>query len=224
MSSINTENDIYQSLGLNRDVSEPDNDQLGMQDFMNLMVTELTHQDPFKPMENSELATQISQFAAVSGIEDLNTSFDGFASNITSSQTLQAASLVGHDVLIPSSTAYLANGGMVEGKVNLPSSASNVTVRITDRSGALVRELNLGMHEAGELAYSWDGSDDHGEFAPEGSYQVSVQASIGGEKVTMESLINARVDSVSLNAPGQPISLNLQGLGAFSFNDVVQIH
>ena len=224
MSSINTETDIYQSLGLTREPSEPDNNQLGMEDFMNLMVTELTHQDPFKPMENSELATQISQFAAVSGIEDLNTSFDGFASNMTSSQSLQAASLVGHDVLIPSSTAHLPLGGTIDGKINLPSSASNVTVRIADRSGALVRELNLGMHEAGELAYSWDGSNDLGEFVPEGNYQVSVQANIGGETVDLESLVNARVDSVSLGAPGQPINLNLLGLGAYSFNDVVQIH
>jgi len=74
MSAIAAENTIYESLGLTR--NEPpkaSNSELTQQDFMKLLVTELTHQDPSKPMDNNELATQISQFSVVAGIDKLNT-------------------------------------------------------------------------------------------------------------------------------------------------------
>ncbi|EGV51089.1 flagellar hook assembly protein FlgD [endosymbiont of Riftia pachyptila] len=79
METIQSNEELFSSLGFSATPQEPVDQGLEMEDFMNLMVTELTHQDPFKPMENTELATQISQFAAVSGIDDLNKSFTGLA-------------------------------------------------------------------------------------------------------------------------------------------------
>ncbi|MCW8881479.1 MAG: flagellar hook assembly protein FlgD, partial [Sedimenticola sp.] len=93
MSTVNaaSTDQLYQALGLSRELdTKKGNDQLQLEDFLELMVTELTHQDPFKPMENSELATQISQFATVSGIDELNNSFSGFSDSMISDQALQA--------------------------------------------------------------------------------------------------------------------------------------
>ena len=225
MSTVDATSDIYSSLGLSREVeTDVASSELQMQDFMNLLVTELTHQDPFKPMENSEMATQISQFATVSGIEELNTSFDGLSTNIVSSQAIEAAGLVGHQVMIPSDKAYLTTGSTVGGAVFLSESMNNITLRVTNSSGALVREMSLGSHADGEFAFNWDGADDAGEFQPDGIYELSIQGDIGGETVSPQVLTNADVDSVSLGAPGQPILLNLNGLGAISLNDVIQIH
>ena len=52
-----------------------------------------------KPMENGEFLSQMAQFGTVSGIQDLQESFKDFASSISSDQALQAASLVGRDVV-----------------------------------------------------------------------------------------------------------------------------
>ncbi|MCF6282108.1 MAG: flagellar hook assembly protein FlgD [Candidatus Polarisedimenticolaceae bacterium] len=225
MSTVDATSDIYSSLGLTREVDENLSDSdLQMQDFMNLLVTELTHQDPFKPMENSEMATQISQFAAVSGIEELNTSFESLSTNIVSSQAIEAAGLVGRQVMIPSDKAYLTTGGTVGGSIFLSESMSNITLRVTNSSGELVREMRLGSHADGEFAFNWDGADDAGEYQPSGIYELSIQGDVGGEAVSPQVLTNADVESVSLGAPGQPILLNLNGLGAISLNDVIQIH
>jgi flagellar basal-body rod modification protein FlgD len=225
MSTVNATSDIYNSLGLTRNEEKVEAaDGLGMQDFMNLLVTELTHQDPFKPMENSEMATQISQFAAVSGIDELNASFEGLSTNLTSSQALQATSLVGREVMIPSDNGYLATGGSVSGSIFISEPASNLTLRVTDSNGELVREMSLGQQSKGEVAFNWDGADDAGEYLPSGIYQMAVQGDMGGERVSHQVLTNANVDSVSLGAPGQSLMLNLNGLGAISLDDVVQIH
>ncbi len=225
MSVISNDTELYSALGLTSNkLEQASDDTLAMEDFLELMVTELTHQDPFKPMENSELASQISQFATVSGIDELNTSFDDLSGSLLSDQALQAASLVGHDVMAPISTGYLATGGAVQGVVGLYSSASNVMVRVTNSAGVLVRELNLGIQDQGEVAFSWDGIADDGTFAPPGQYQITAQATQDGESIVPYVLIRAKVESVSLGGAGQEMALNLEGLGPISFNDVAEIH
>lgn len=223
MSVITNDTDVYSTLGLGKAIEKKTNNTMALEDFLSLMVTELTHQDPFKPMDNSELASQISQFATVAGIDELNDSFSNLSDTLISDQALQAANLVGHNVLAPIGTGYLASGGTVDGMVGLYSSASNVTVRITNSSGALVRELSLGTQPQGEVSFSWDGIMDDGTHAPAGQYQITAQATADGESIVPYTLIKAKVTSVSLGGPGQEMALNLEGLGPISFNDVAEI-
>ncbi|EGW55979.1 flagellar hook assembly protein FlgD [Candidatus Endoriftia persephonae] len=223
METIQSNEELFSSLGFSATPQEPVDQGLEMEDFMNLMVTELTHQDPFKPMENTELATQISQFAAVSGIDDLNKSFTGLSSSITSDQALQAANLLGRQVLVPSSAGWFGSGDTLKGSIELPSNASNVTLRITNSNGALVRELELGSHEGGALAFSWDGYDDQGDFAGSGLYQVTAQATVDGAEMAPAVHVAAEVESVSLGGSGG-VRLNLVGLGQVSMNDVKEIY
>ncbi|MEW8102661.1 MAG: flagellar hook assembly protein FlgD [Candidatus Thiodiazotropha endolucinida] len=224
MTAITNRYDLYEDIGLtnNSIKQEKEQGQLGLEDFMQLLVTELTHQDPFKPMENSEMATQVSQFATVSGIDDLNNSFNELRSALTSDQALQAANLVGRDVLVESSVGALANGEPLQGSIVLPSSAGNVRVLISDQSGALVRELQLGTHEAGQVAFSWDGYDDAGDYVGDGLYQINAIANVDDAEMAPSTLVSAEVESVNLGGPGG-VQLNLGGLGQISMNDVAQI-
>jgi flagellar basal-body rod modification protein FlgD len=223
MSAITSNYEIYETLGLTAaEESDTNNGQLGMEDFMDLLVTELTHQDPTKPMENTELATQISQFATVSGIEDLNTSFSDFSGNMLAQQTLQASSLVGREVMIESYLGVLPSGGTLNGSVYLPASGSGVTLTISDSSGALVRELSLGQHEEGMVAFNWDGLTDSGDYAEPGQYTLSASAGIDDTETALSTLVNATVDSISVGSSGALV--NLDGLGLVSINDVLEIH
>jgi flagellar basal-body rod modification protein FlgD len=221
MTSVATESDIFQTLGLARELETKNNNDLQLEDFLNLMVTELTYQDPFKPMDNSQLATQISQFATVSGIDQLNESFSNLSGALVSDQALQAANLVGRNVLLPSSQGYLDVGGSVSGVVGLESSASDVTVRITSSTGVLVREIKLGTQTEGEVNFTWDGLDQSGNAVAPGRYRIEASAQVGGEPIAPYLLVEARVGSVNLDNGG--LSLNLDGLGTISLNDVAEI-
>jgi flagellar basal-body rod modification protein FlgD len=224
MTAISSDYNLYEEIGLTNSTvqEEEDQSQLGLEDFMNLLVTELTHQDPFKPMENSEMATQVSQFATVSGIDDLNDSFSELRNALTSDQALQAANLVGREVLVESNIGSLADAEPLTGSVVLPSSATNVRVMITNESGELVRELQLGTHEAGQVAFSWDGYDDAGDYAGDGLYQVSAVAVVDDVEMAPSTLVSAQVESVNLGG-SEGVLLNLNGLGQISMNDVAQI-
>jgi len=221
--SATSSEQLYQTLGLSRELEQKKDNELGMEDFLELMVTELTHQDPTKPMDNSDLATQISQFAAVSGIDELNNSFSGFSDTMISDQALQAANLVGRNVLVPVNTGNLEAGGSIKGVVGITEPASDVTIRISDPSGELIKEIQLGTQPKGEVSFTWDGLDESGEAVASGQYQIEAQAKVDGENMTPYTLIEASVDSVSIGGAGQGLTVNLAGLGPVSFSSVAEI-
>jgi len=227
MSGINTQEDIFSSLGLSTQNQQtgPTNDasELGLGTFLKLMVTQLNNQDPFKPMENGDFLGQIAQFGSVTGLEKLNNSFETLSSSITSGQALQAGSLVGREILAPIDTGYLMPGGSVRGQVNLDQSSPQVTVRITDQAGQLVREMPMGTSPPGSLNFTWDGMDDFGSYAAPGHYNVQVEAVQNDRTVDLQTKIFSRVESVNLSG-SNGLTLNLEGLGPIAFNNVQQIY
>ena len=99
------------SLGLGFDVPKAAREgDLGQEDFLHLMLTQLKNQDPFKPMESGEFLGQLAQFGTVQGLAGLQTSFDSLASSLVSNQALQASSLVGRSALAATSTLGIAAG------------------------------------------------------------------------------------------------------------------
>ena len=228
MSSIGTQENLFASLGLSSSddtASRSTNkaNELGLNTFLKLMVTQLNNQDPFKPMENGDFLAQIAQFGSVTGLEQLNQNFESLASSITSGQALQAGSLVGREVLAPVDTGYLMPGSSLRGQVDLEQSSPQVTLRVTDQVGQLVREMPLGTAPSGKLNFSWDGIDDGGEAVPPGLYSIHVEAIQNDRAVDLQTQMFSRVESVNLSG-GNGLMLNLEGLGPVSFNNVQQIY
>src|SRR5262245_4718275 len=157
--TINTSGLDLEGLGLRSpaDTAPVKQSELGQEDFLKLMITQFKNQDPFKPMENGEFLAQLAQFSTVKGLDDLNSSFANLSSSVVSNQALQASSLLGRTVLVDGNVGNLVAGGSLGGAVDLPSSASDVIVQISDRNGTLVRQIDLGTQGAGLARFTWDG-------------------------------------------------------------------
>ncbi len=56
--------------------------QLGQEDFLRLMTTQLSQQDPFDPVDNQAMVAQMAQFSSVTGISEMNISLKGIAEQI----------------------------------------------------------------------------------------------------------------------------------------------
>jgi flagellar basal-body rod modification protein FlgD len=217
--------DVYNALGVSTsDSVAPKKTSLGQDEFLKLMTTQMTHQDPTKPMQNGEFLTQMAQFGTVSGIQDLQQSFKDFAASISSDQALQAASLVGRTVSAPSGQGLLAAGGEIKGTVDLPASSSNVNLKILDPvTGDVIGTKSMGVQSAGSVPFVWDGMNDKGNLAHPGVYKVQVEASIDGINTVFQPDIQSRVESVSMDSGKNGIQVNLAGLGAVNFNQIKQI-
>lgn len=222
--------DTFKNLGLatvdSASSATTNKQSLGQEQFLKLLTTQLTHQDPMKPMESGDFLGQMAQFSTVSGIQDLQASFKNFAESINSGQALQAASLVGRQVLVPSGNAVLSgkDGGKIQGNFELPSSASDVKVRIIDPStGMPVKEINFGTQKSGKVSFDWDGLDSNGTMSKYGLYKVEASATIDGKNTVLDTNVRASVESVTMASGSNGLQVNLVGLDPVKFNQIKQI-
>ncbi len=226
MTSVNTTNNYSSLTGTSTSSASTATKQtsLGQADFLKLMTTQMTHQDPSQPMTNGDFITQMAQFGTVSGIQGLQTSFSQFASSISDSQALQATSLVGKYVSAPGTQGVLAVGGNLTGNIVLSDSVSNVHVQVTDSTGRVVQDTDLGVQSAGTVPFTWDGTDANGTMVSPGVYNIQATANIGGNNTVLETDINSQVDSVSMASGTNGLKVNLAGgLGSVDFNKIKQI-
>ena len=112
---------------------------LGIGDFLTLMTTQLRNQDPFKPLDGTEMVSQLAQFGTVSGVQSMNTTLGTLSESLRSSQALSGATMVGHEIIAPASSAHYNAGQPLVGTIQVPTGASTVTVTISDSSGQVVR-------------------------------------------------------------------------------------
>ena len=198
-------------------------DDAGQADFLELLVAQLSNQDPLDPQDSGQFLTQLAQFEMVQGITDLNTSFSSFSQSMLSNQALQATSLVGRDVLVNSNIGSLHTGQNLSGYLDLPQTASAVNLKIYDGGGDLVRELRLGGKTAGEVGFNWDGLNDNGEALPPGNYRIEAEAMIDGNATAIPTSINVNVDSVTIDQQ-QGTILNLEGqIGSIPLAEVLRV-
>lgn len=190
------------------------------QRFLKLLTAQLKNQDPLAPMDNAEFTSQISQMSTVTGIDKLNTTLESMAAAFNGGQSLQAAGLIGRDVLIPGDSLQLANGGAALG-VDLPQPADKLVVLIKDASGTSIHRVDLGAQSAGVIPFQWDGIADSGAAAAPGRYSFEVQAVQGSTKINATALQLGQVASVTQAKGG--VTLNLSGGAAVALADIRQI-
>ncbi|AYC32507.1 flagellar hook assembly protein FlgD [Pseudomonas cavernae] len=200
--------------------SETKSKELGKNEFLNLLVAQLNNQNPLEPQGNGEFIAQLAQFSQVEGVEKLNDSMSSLLSGYQSSQALQASSLVGRKVIVPSETAVVDTSETFKASAVLPTSSSNVYVNIYDSAGSVVNRVNLGEQAAGNVSFMWDGKDSSGNLLPPGTYKFEAQAVYGAETKGLYTMLPANVDSVTLGQNGGELMLNLAGIGSVGLSQV----
>jgi flagellar basal-body rod modification protein FlgD len=199
---------------------EVKSNDLGKNEFLELLVTQLNNQNPLEPQENGEFIAQLAQFSTVEGVEKLNSSMETMLSGYQSSQALQASSLVGRKVIVPTDKAVVDTSETFKASLVLPTSSSNVAVNVYDSAGTVVNRINMGQQEAGNVSFMWDGKDSSGKTLPPGTYKFEAQATYQGETKGLYTLLPANVDSVTLGQNGGELMLNLAGVGSIALSQV----
>jgi flagellar basal-body rod modification protein FlgD len=194
----------------------------GSQDyFLKLLVAQMNNQDPLNPMDSSQMTSQLAELNTVQGIQKLSTQLDSLLGDVTSSQSLQATSLVGQAVLVPGTTLALANN-QATGGVNLASDVDSLAITIKDASGTVVKTVDEGKQSAGLFNFVWDGTTNSGTSATAGTYTFTATAKAGGSTVVADTLSTGLVSSVTPGTNGASIFVN--GVGTVAMSQVKQIY
>lgn len=99
---------------------------VGFEDLLRIILTQLTYQDPLKPIENYEFVSQLAQFSQIQQTETGNERLQGI---LQSQSTMQAASLLGRRVDVPSGSGVLT-GRVVS--VSFTNGVANLTIETTN--------------------------------------------------------------------------------------------
>lgn len=95
--------------------------ELGKDDFLKLLIAQLSNQDPTSPMENTEFIAQMAQFSSLEQISNMNNEFSKLTATFNSSQ---AVSMIGK-------TVDLENGDViVTGNVEAATRGTNPQVMV----------------------------------------------------------------------------------------------
>ncbi|MGO1247947.1 MAG: flagellar hook assembly protein FlgD [Oceanisphaera sp.] len=202
---------------------DPGRTELGQEDFFALMTQQLAYQDPFDPADNSDMIAQMTAFTSADGINQMSEKLSGLSEVMTSSQALQASSLVGQKVLLPSDVAYWDESEPIEGVAVTGEGADNVVIRIENEEGELIRSMSLEGPQRGNVPFTWDGLNDQGQPVGTGRYKVKVSGLVDNQREDLNALTFGRVDSVTLGSANSPTLVNLSGLGGIPLNQVLEI-
>ncbi|OZI60305.1 FlgD immunoglobulin-like domain containing protein [Bordetella genomosp. 11] len=186
--------------------------------FLTLLVAQMNNQDPLNPMDNYQLTSQLAQISTVQGIQDLKSVLQTVSSQVDLGQSMDAVSMIGKQVLFPGNSLKMDTDAGSGTRITTPigvdvqADAHNVTLKISDSTGRVVRTMDLGAQQAGIVTPTWDGKDDSGNSLPDGKYTFTVAATDdSGNAVTADALTYGQVGGVSYTTQGVRLDLGLAG-------------
>lgn len=192
---------------------------LGQADFLKLMTAQMSAQDPFAPMDNSQFLAQLAQFSQVAGIAEMNASLSTIAASLSGNRVGDASSWIGQDVLLATDIAGPLPGGGYAGELRLGETPdADATLSFADADGNILYTQPIGTLPTGSASWNWDGRQADGS-----TYTGPVRMIVNGvdsDKVDLSSW--ARVRGVRSPSGGQAAQI-VTDLGAVTPDQVVQV-
>ncbi|MDI1297258.1 MAG: flagellar hook capping FlgD N-terminal domain-containing protein [bacterium] len=191
--------------------------EMGQQDFLRLLTTQMQTQDPFAPVDNAQMVSQMATITNSSGIAEMNQSLAAIKTQLTGSRIGDAASWIGRSMLVQSNIAAPDATGMYAGQITLPAATDSASVDLVDSGGNVVKSIDLGSRAAGDASFYWDGKDDSGNTVANSALQVKVNGATPSKVATW-----ATIAAVQSPADGSAAKL-ITALGTYSPADALSL-
>jgi len=205
--------DLQNSTALSHQFDPPKakNDQMGKEEFLRLLMTQLKAQDPLNPQDSSEFVAQLSQFASLEQLTNVGQKMDDLVTISGATNAANAVSLLGKEVRIVTNTVT----GPSKLTYELPRDATNLEIDVVDQNGRIVhREINppstKGSHEINMTGFD------------QGKYSLRVLAKdVNKDDVPVRFSVVDRVQSV--NFEGNVPMLVLASGQKMKASDVIEV-
>jgi flagellar basal-body rod modification protein FlgD len=157
--------------------------ELSRSDFMMLFITQLQYQDPLKPMDSFEMASQLAQFSSMEATMKMNENMEKLLNYQVSQNNLQLLTLLGTTVQTFGNQIAVNEGVSSQTEFKLLDFTDSCEVEIYNGAGHLVRSIYMGPTPAGTYELAWDGKDAAGKQVEDGVYRYVIKAldSLGQE-------------------------------------------
>ncbi|NDG84988.1 MAG: flagellar hook assembly protein FlgD [Proteobacteria bacterium] len=172
--------------------------QLDKDDFMRIMITEMRHQDPTKPMDAERMATQMAQITSVEQLKNVSNAIEKLSDKNSASDRLAMSGMIGKTVTVDKGRFSHQKGTISPINFELPEDASKIKITILNEKGDEVATRDLEPMKAGNNIYNWDGVTSSSTPGVSGTYLVRVDAeNAKGAKLKIDPVSKETVIGVS---------------------------
>jgi len=138
--------------------------------FLNMLTTQLKHQDPLNPVDSADYAMQLAAFSTVEQQVLLNQKMDVLQNNLHQNTLASLSNWMGKTVKLPGSFTY--SGGEVTALITPPTGSEKTDFIVQDAAGAEIFRHRLG---AQDQEFAWAGTTSKGAVAPVGHYNFALE-------------------------------------------------
>jgi len=175
-----------------------ENDEVGQDDFLNLLIAQMQAQDPLNPLESAEFTAQLAQFNSLEKLIEVNGHLEALTAAQLFSGNAQFVDYIGKTIKASDNRIQMNDGNAVDLHYELSGDAGSVAIHVYDGGGSHVRTLDAGGAPAGEHSAEWDGRDDNGRKVPDGTYRFEVAAAdVAGHPVAAAPFSLDRITGVT---------------------------
>ncbi|MBU0729239.1 MAG: flagellar hook assembly protein FlgD [Proteobacteria bacterium] len=197
--------------------------ELNRQDFMTLFITQLQYQDPMKPMDSYEMASQLAQFSTMDSTMQMTETMEELLAYQTSQNNLQLLTLLDSEVQASGNMIGVNEGGTTVTEFIIPDVTSDCRVEIYDAADHQVRVIDMGAISAGTYELDWDTKDQRGDQVPDGAYYYKVKAlNVAGNNMEADYRSTGRVTGIEFES-GQAL-LTVNGYVNLSVAEVLKVN
>jgi flagellar basal-body rod modification protein FlgD len=191
---------------------------MGKNDFLNMLIVQLQHQDPLNPADSTEFTAQFSSLEQLSNINDNLKNMTQFQASLTHSQ---AVSYIGKQITASGNGLQLKDGQAAPCHFDLAASAAMTAISVYDATGGFVNSFETGSLGPGRQSATWNGMDLDGNRMPPGVYRFEIQAvDATNQSIKATPLMSAVVTGVSFKDNTAHLITELQTV---AIDDVISV-
>ena len=170
---------------------------MGKDDFLKLLIAQLSAQDPLDPMGAQDFSAQLAQFSGLEQMTNVNINLEKLQQQQAVSQNTSVINLIGKTVESAGNTFNHVAGASKVLSYSLNGGAESIQIEIFDMAGSQVDTVKLGSQGKGKNQVSWDGFDNQGNPFAAGTYSFVVTASnYAGQTVPVTTFSSGLVSDV----------------------------
>ena len=170
---------------------------MGKDDFLKLLIAQLSAQDPLDPMGAQDFSAQLAQFSGLEQMTNVNTNLEIMQKLETALQNTSSVNLIGKTIESYGNTFNHSANTSETISYSLSSDAESIQIDIFDSTGNKVDMVKVGSQTQGKNMATWDGANSQGKSLSAGTYTYAVKAeNIAGNPIQVDTFSSGLVSDV----------------------------
>lgn len=195
--------------------------ELGKDDFLRLLVSQLENQDPLNPSDPTEFTAQLAQYSSLEQMTNINENIEDLGGAKDEIGRMSALSLIDRRVTAETDTLRF-EGQPVEIGFKFDDPAESASVTIRDENGSVVDTQEISDPQDGNNFLQWDGTDSDGGRLPEGEYMIeAVGLDADGDEIQGTTMAETMVTGADFSGSGNTV---LTAGGPLELSEVVKVN